>query len=240
MDKDKDLLYNIDDEEQTAGKRSRKGTSESDKPLYVIEDEGDVDPENDDCDSSEENHAPGSKNAFMLMLQILVSPVEGWKSLKRQYWNQEILGSRLFYPILAVATMLKFIMEMFIDGREVTVAVTSSIVVFITFFFGYFLMQLVAGIIMPKESAEKLKTDFGKCFLMMNFSTLVLFFIIYELLPMLSAVTFFLPIWTIYIICRGIRFLRVPKDKEISTTVLTCILVLGVPVFCSWCFEIIF
>lgn len=263
--KDSKSQYNIDEVDNIIDGNLNSGQEDiNDAPLYVIEDSDSVDSNSSEnssdnivVDSEEKKEADtdsitvnesgekapeikrGNANAFLLMFKILVSPVEGWKALKRQNWTPDILGSKLFYPLLALAAVVKYIMEYFFDGRDVTSSLTMAVGAFISYFFGYFLIQLLSGLIFPKHVSDAVKSDFGKVFVMMSISTSVLFYIIYVLLPMLTAVTFFLPLWTIYIITRGIRFIRVPRDKETATIVITCMLVIGVPIFCSGIFELL-
>jgi hypothetical protein len=65
-------------------------------------------------------------------------------------------------------------------------------------------------------------------------STLLLFRILLNLLPMLGPVLVFLPIWTIYLVVRGARILRVPKDRETSMAGLISLYVIAAPLFCAW------
>ena len=45
-------------------------------------------------------------------------------------------------------------------------------------------------------------------------ATLPVFYMFYRLLPILGPMLVFLPLWTIYLVFRGVRFLRLPKEKE--------------------------
>lgn len=219
-------------------------SSSNDSPLYIVSEESverdkivkEMSEDEDKEDITEGKEIKGSP--FMALLKILINPVNGWKSFRRKKWSPEYVARDCFYPLLAVAAALRYIMLFFFDGHsDVTTALTSAVVVFITFFFGYYVVTLLSSLLMPSGCSEIFKTDDGKKFVMMNISSLVLFLIIYELLPMLTAITVFLPLWTIYIVCRGMRFMHIPKEKENSATGMACVLILGIPALCGWLFD---
>ncbi|MDE6381676.1 MAG: hypothetical protein K2L57_02300, partial [Muribaculaceae bacterium] len=76
--------------------------------------------------------------------------------------------------------------------------------------------------------------DIGRQFVMLTMSTLAVFWILIQVMPMFEPVLVFLPLWTIYLIYKGIRVLRVPSEVENSTTGLMCMLIIGVPIFWNW------
>ena len=51
---------------------------------------------------------------------------------------------------------------------------------------------------------------------------------------MLWAVLIFLPLWTVYMVCRGTRFFRFPERRQIIYTGVLCLLIEGVPVLINW------
>lgn len=110
----------------------------------------------------------------------------------------------------------------------------SRLSTFITFFFGYFTVLLLGSFVLPRQSRDVLKKDIGKQFVMLSMSTLALFRAVVRLLPMLEPILVFLPLWTIYMVFKGARRLRVPKDVENSTTGLVCMLIIGVPLLWNW------
>lgn len=110
---------------------------------------------------------------------------------------------------------------------------------FMTFFFGYFTVILLGGFVLPRQSRDILRKDVGRQFVMLALSTLALFWILIQAMPMFEPVLVFLPLWTIYLVYKGVRILRVPKDVENSTTGLLCMLVIGAPILWNWLLEYI-
>ena len=87
---------------------------------------------------------------------------------------------------------------------------------------------------MPK--AEYFQTnDFGKVLIVISLSTLSLFGTLTVLLPMLWSFMIFIPLWTIYIISRGAKFLKFPENIQMTYTFILCLLIVGIPSVLSWC-----
>lgn len=224
-------LYNIDDEEA---------------PLYKIDDEtldeesgepGDNDYEPDDEEEKQEKHP----SPIAVLFKTMFTPVEGWKSLKRSGFKTDEFASRCFYPIIALAA-ISDVASMFYEAN-VTFAdwAMDGLSTFIMFFFGYFTVLFFSGFVLPSRSRDILKKDIGRQFVMLAMSTLALFWIAIQLLPMLEPILVFLPLWTIYLVFKGVKILRVPEDVKTSTVGLLCMLIIGVPFLWNWLFtELLF
>lgn len=225
-DKDKPL-YSIDDDET---------------PLYKLdEEEENIDVGESENQNSEEIEPSGKKiSPLIVLFRIMLTPVEGWKILKRSRFKTDDFAAKCFYPLLACAA-LSDISGIFYEANfTVTDWVIKGFTTFITFFFAYFTIIFTAGLILPKQSRGLTKTDIGKQFVMIAMSTLTIFWILIQILPMIEPVLVFLPLWTIYLCFKGIRVIRVNKDVENTTTLVLCVLIIGIPLFWNWLIMEIF
>lgn len=171
---------------------------------------------------------------FGLMFKIMSNPMEGWKQLKRSKFSVEKLSATLFYPLIVLAGLSNLTALFYDTGNETGEIITSVIFTCITFFFGYFTAILAGGVLLCKEAKEVLRTPFGKEFIMMGVSTLALFYILFRLVPMAAPIIAFFPIWTVYAMSKGIRMLKVPKEKEAKNIAFLAILVIGSPILWDW------
>lgn len=236
--KDSDLLYNLESEED----ETSNSESEDDN-LYSLHEDGeeDVDEDNsEDEEDDDENENEPKGNPSVLLLKILSTPVEGWKELKRRAYTPEEISSGCFLPLIAIASISEFATKMYGVSITLSQCLMNALSTFVAFFFGYFTVLLVGGYILPKVVRGNLKQDFGKEFVMMNISTLALFYTAYKLCPMIDAVLVFLPIWTIYLIYKGVRFLRVPVAVEARSKVIMAFLIVASPVLWGWLMELFF
>lgn len=220
---------------------------EDDTPLYQLNDtdsSGDEEDAYENPDAIYDMEAPDEEDEediklsklspFAALLKTMLTPVEGWKALKRAHFKTENFASGCFYPIVAF-TAVSAAVKIFYEADYSMISwLLDGMSIFLSFFFGYFTILVLATIVLPKKSRDLFKTEVGKQFVMLNLSTLAIFWSLINLIPMLDPVLVFLPIWTIYLIFRGLRVLRVDPDVATSTTGLTCLLILGIPLLWNW------
>lgn len=171
-----------------------------------------------------------------VMFKTMFTPVEGWKSLKRSRIPADMFASRCFYPLLAIASLSEFA-DMFYEAHiGIVDMIVRSLIVFISFFFGYF-SALTLSTLTLSSIKDNMKSSLGKDFIMLSMSTLAIFYTLFNLLPMIGPALVFLPIWTVYMIYRGARILRAPREKESMVVVVISTLVIGMPILWSWVFT---
>lgn len=227
-EREDDNLYELPEEEDEDDKW---GLNYAQASHYVVEDD---DEESEDDNLKEKRIAP-----FLIMLKILFSPVEGWKSLRRAKISVEKAQSECFYPLLAILGASSFILFAYIPNITFTQVVVRGFISFLSFFFGYFCVVILLKLILPKYNRHVFETEYGKVFLIMSLSTLSLFAILTELLPMLWAILIFLPVWTIYSMCKGMKFFKLPDRGTLRFTVFVCCSVIIVPYAIDIFLEII-
>lgn len=227
MRTDNDIYYSLSEEEEHPEVFSVNSDNKGDEksPYYVLPDE----------DAA--NQATSAKSAFLSMTGILLTPVEGWKKLKRSRFSPEKFASNCFYPLIALASVGVFAKMFYGETGALSGLLVEAIVIFISLFLGYFSVLLAGRFFLPSDCRICLEKPFGKVFVMASMSTLALFMTFYEILPMLQPVLCFLPLWTIYSISRGIRFLRIPANRQATCTVIVSFMVIGLPVLIGWLFT---
>lgn len=171
---------------------------------------------------------------FGLLLKTMFNPIEGWKSVRRSKITPEMAQKECFYPLLAIYAISKFAILAYSARADLSEVVVDAVTSFVSFFFGYFCIVILLKHIMPNGVAQVFDTNFGKNLVIFSLSSLCLFFIFTELLPMLWAVLIFLPLWTVYMICRATRFLKIPHDRRLITTALINLIIIGMPILLEW------
>ncbi len=154
----------------------------------------------------------GSPSPMMLVLKTIATPVEGWKALKRAHIPTDRLASQTFYPLLAVAAASCFANFIYDPDAELTGTLTEAVVEFIRYFLGYFAV-IWACRLLPEEINLRIGMPFGRNFVMTAMSSLVIWSVLIEWLPMAAPVLSFLPLYTVYMIFKGVKFLRIPENR---------------------------
>lgn len=185
---------------------------------------------------NEEESAGSNKEVspFGLMFKIMFSPVEGWKKLRRSGIKIESIQSGCFYPLLALLALSKFSEFFYSVNVSLSQVVTQAVIAFVAYFFSYFCILMVFSWLLKKEIHERFEAGFGKEYIMMALATLVLFSILTDILPMLWPILFFMPLWTIYIMFKGVRFFKFPQSGEMRFYIYAVLLVIGMPLLIDW------
>lgn len=242
---DDSSIYELEDEfTDSMNSQNMKRNSESESDLKT--EESAEDSENEDEDDiidldSEENISQESDDnkkkgysAMSILFKTLFSPVEGWKTLKRAKLKTEDFASGCFYPMIAIAAVSDVAKLFYEANHSISDWAIDGIITFITFFFGYFTVILASGSVLPKKSRAIMKKEIGKQVVMLAMSSLALFYTAAQLFPMIDTVLVFLPMWTIYILTRSSKILRIPEDVNTSTIGLLCMLIIGSPILWNW------
>lgn len=178
----------------------------------------------------EAEESPGKKHPVLLLLSMMINPVEGWKNIRRAHLKPEEVASKCFYPLVTLASMSEFMAYIYTVPESISSVLIQALNVFISFFFGYFLVILLERILLPASCREKAASEYGREFVMYLLSTLTLFYTLSNCVPMLEAVWVFLPLWTIYLASKGIRFFKFPDHRITMITVLICAFIILSPI----------
>ncbi|MDE7402351.1 MAG: hypothetical protein K2M87_02935 [Muribaculaceae bacterium] len=211
-DAEKDTLYTIDDD---------------------LEDMEEFD-EEDESDAGESVAAKSAPSPPGILIKTMLTPVEGWKSLRRARFTKDEVARKCFYPIVGFAAFSEGASIFYEANYSISDWAIEGLCTFITFFFGYFVARLLGMHILPADSRAFLKKDIGGQFIMIAMSSLALFWSAIQIVPMFDPVLVFLPIWTIYMIYKGAKVMRIPAENRTKSIGLLCLLVIGVPILCSY------
>lgn len=174
-----------------------------------------------------------------VLMRLLSGPVEGWKALRRGRFTPEEVASTLFYPLCGAASLADFSCYFYDINVQLTDVMIEALGTFLSYFLGFYLSSLGLKILLPGRIKSFPDSAPGRIFIMAALSTMALFHIFFAALPMLEPVLFFLPLWTAYIIVRGMRFVKAPEDKRSYTAGTLCLAIIGAPVLISWAFSLI-
>lgn len=183
---------------------------------------------------------PKHGSPFTLLFEILFTGTAGWKSLRRSRLTPEQTAAGCFYPLVALASVCRFCEWFYLPEFILSVTLISAASVFASFFFSYFAVQVVCKWLFPIVAQSKTETPYFKLLVQYALATLALFWIPAEILPILEPMAVLLPIWTAFIITKGLRFLRLPEEHQNRCMVTTVITTIVMPYIFMWLCETIF
>ncbi|MDE6290137.1 MAG: hypothetical protein K2M16_01260 [Muribaculaceae bacterium] len=197
------------------------------------------DPDSDEtirtAEKRKRRHAP-----FILLFDILMTGTAGWKNLRRARLKPEQAAAGCFYPLLAIASVCRFADWFYHPDFDLATTLVEAASVFASFFFSFFAVQVVCRWLLPPAVKPKSETMYFKLLVQYSLSSLALFWIPAELLPILEPFTVFLPIWTAFIITKGLRFMMIPEQFQNRCTVIIVVSIIVMPYLFMWLSEQIF
>ncbi len=177
---------------------------------------------------------------MFLLLDILMTGTAGWKNLRRSRFKPEQTAAGCFYPLIALASVCQFCDWFYHAEFDLSATLLMAASVFVSFFFSYFAVQVVCRWFFPLAAKSKTETQYFKLIVQYALSSLALFWIPVEILPILEPFTVFLPIWTAFIITKGIRFLRLPEQYQNRCLVTIVVTIIVMPYLFMWICDKIF
>ncbi len=178
----------------------------------------------------------GSASGFKFFLKVLANPSDGWKALKRSKIMPDAYSSACFYPMLALVALSHFACYIYNPDAQLSPTLMGALGGFLKFFVGFFVIILLLRRL-PHGMKELFNKNFGRNFLMTCLASLALFEAIIELFPIGEPILVFLPLYTIFIIFKGVRFLRVERDRETMTAIELSIATVAVPQLIELIFD---
>lgn len=178
-----------------------------------------------------------SGSPMLMLMEILVTGTAGWKQLRRSRLTPEQTAAGCFYPVLALASACRFADWFYLPEFILSETLIRAFSLFISFFFSYFAVQVVCRWLFPLAAKAKTETPYFKLVVQNALASLALFLIPAELVPILEPITVFLPIWTAFIITKGTRFLRMPKEHENRCMVTIVVTTIIMPYLIMWLCE---
>ncbi len=185
-------------------------------------------------------HVKKRHTPLFLLFNILMTGTAGWKDLRRARLKPEQTASGCFYPIIALASVCRFADWFYHPDFDLSATLIGAASVFASFFFSFFAVQIVCRWLFPAPVKGKTETVYFRLMVQYALSSLALFWIPSEILPILEPFTVFLPIWTAFIITKGIRFLLIPEQYFNRCIVTIVVTIIVMPYLFMWLCDKIF
>ena len=195
----------------------------------------------DEKDKASESHVGSGSgqdvSPWRLFFSVLFTPVQGHKRLKNSKLDPAVMVSRVYYPVLALVSAAAFMDLAYGLDNDISSILQNAVALFVSFFITYFALFPAAGGLLGKNVSEKLASGYGRRLVSVTLTVLALNFLLYELCPVLEPVLFFAPVYTIYLITRGVKFLRLDDKRNTACIMVIVLLEIGLPYLIYWCLK---
>lgn len=170
-----------------------------------------------------------SYSCTRLFIELLLSPNNGWRKIR----NSKILPAdferQVLYPLLALTAVCQFFILFYNPSTPISAVLQDAIVAFVAVFAGYFAVLALSRTMLPPDAARKSASKFFRVYVAASLATLDLAYMITLIAPKFNVILWLGVIYTLYIVCRGVKYLHVPQNERLGTSIMACVMVCGLP-----------
>lgn len=187
-------------------------------------------------DDEEERPSDERLTMWALMPSIMCTPASGWAKVRHSGPSPDIATIRFLLPLCLLSGAACFLSLLYPHDADTGFAVmlVEAVVELCSFFLGYYVAQVVAKLLMPKDDRHIVSTDYGKLLIMAGVATIALFHILFVAFPMIDFILGFLPIWTLFIQFKGMELIKFKSDKRLLSMAVICLATVASPAIIEW------
>lgn len=174
------------------------------------------------------------------IIQLFISPVKGWEDVSAAGIAPSELTRRGLYPLLGILALTSIIRLLYHQYDYTLVeALQNAIINFTVYFVTPFIAGAAFSSFMPRFSGVA-NTEFkNQSFIIFSVALLTIINIASNLLPVDHVITMILPLYVIFVMFRGIRYLDVEQNKAGYFMFLAVATIMAPPFVLSFLFKII-
>ncbi|MCM1076549.1 MAG: hypothetical protein NC411_04230 [Bacteroides sp.] len=158
------------------------------------------------------------------LFQLILSPGNGWEDIGKANIDTRSIAVHGYYPLIALAALSVFMQGVYHHVEFLVLfmrMIVTFLVYFVAYFFGVFMLSLFV------EPTLDGRYDDKRChtFVLYTLGLLALISFIINVLPVTSAMLFFLPFYVALIQWKGCGYMKIRPDR---TGIFMIIAILGV------------
>lgn len=174
------------------------------------------------------------------MLQLVLSPVNGWEDIAKSNIPLNRLLSKGLYPLMVVASLTTFCSLFYSVDATFVSCLQSAVIIFISFFVTYFFANIIfttfgSNFLNPANepddsSSYHLDSNRASTFIIYNLGILEVLAIMTNLLPVKHSLLQFFPFLVALLMWKGADFMNVAPNRVGHFTFLSVFSIL-VPIY---------
>lgn len=175
---------------------------------------------------------------WLALLKAMVMPSTGWKQLNDNEIKPESVVVGFLLPLSVIAAFSNFFSLIYELDLRFTDLLVGIVITFFTYFLGYYIAVLIAKIFLPKQDRGFATSNYGRILILDSMGALAIIHIIMEALQLFDFVIEFFPLWTVYMLYKGMAFAKVDSNKATYSLGVMCVAVISSPVLINWFFDL--
>lgn len=172
-------------------------------------------------------------------LQLVLAPVKGWEDISADGLDDNLLLKQGLFPLLVLTAISSFISLIFEADVSIVGVLQQAIITFIKYFATYYLACLVFTLYLPRCISGEFSLKKCHTFIIYGITLLSLVNIVENCIPVELAVLFIMPIYVLYILWRGLRYMSVSFNGVGTFILITILSILLPPYLLQYLFAIV-
>ncbi len=173
------------------------------------------------------------------LLQLLISPANGWDDISHAGTEPSRLTAEGFYPLLGASAITAFIPMIYDHEISLAAALQNAIIIFVQYFISLFLANYIFATILPRYIDGEPNEKRTSTFIIYNLSLLALITIIENILPFDLAIVQFLPIVVAVVMWRGCRYMAVLSDRTGRFMIAAIVTIIAMPLLLGYLLHLL-
>ena len=173
------------------------------------------------------------------MAQLLLSPLKGWEDVETDAFEAKTLLLKGLLPFLAITALTVFVKLFYVADIHWIALIEQAIVCFMKFFVGYFVASFCFTLYLPECIEGEISVNNCHTFIIYAIGMLALINIFQNLLPIDIAIVYVMPVYVLYVMWRGLRYLRISFTGVTKFLLLDIFSVIAPPYLLQYLFDFI-
>lgn len=171
--------------------------------------------------------------------QLVLAPVKGWEDISADSLDDNSLFKRGLLPLLVLTALTSFISLIFDADTSIVGVLQQAIITFLKYFATYYLSCLVFTLYLPSCISGEFSLKKCHTYIVYGITLLALVNIVENCIPVELAVLFIMPVYVLYILWRGLRYMSVSFNGVGTFIFITILSILMPPYLLQHLFEMV-
>lgn len=163
------------------------------------------------------------------LIQLVLSPANGWADLGEEDPDPSALFRRGFLPLLSLTSLTELLALVYERSASVALIIIRAIIDFGVYFLGYFIAKIIIESYLPHFAGKRTDARRADTMVVMAVGLMVAIQLVDNVVPWNLVVIRFLPIYAILVLYRAPLFVMVPRRHELSFLMLASAATVVVP-----------
>lgn len=151
---------------------------------------------------------------LIYLLQLMLSPREGWEDLGKDNPDPQAILRHAYYPLLAIATATTFLSLVYHVGESSAAVIVRALATFGAYFVALYLAKLIFDVYLARLSVAAVDHRRASMLILASLGMMLVFRTVSNCLPWHLIVIDFLPLYVVLVLSKAYNYLGIARREE--------------------------